>query len=79
MLAFGRYGISDDWSVGGYVQYQEQLSIFGMIQQWGTSLGYLTLDIAYSDDQFSGTGWATAFEWSSDANYLRLKRSLIVT
>ena len=68
-LGYLRYGLSDKWTLGGYLQYQERLSVAGLVQQWGTSLGYLTLDVAASDDSFDGDGWASEFEWSSDALY----------
>jgi len=69
VLGYLRYGLNDKLTLGSYLQYQEKLKVFGFIQQWGTSLGYLTLDVAGSKDEIGDTGWAKQFEWSSDARY----------
>ena len=68
-IAYIRYGMNDKLTLGSYLQYQEKLKIFGFIQQWGTSVGYLTLDLASSRDELGNNGWGKQFEWSSDATY----------
>lgn len=66
---FYRRGLSDNFTLGGNLQYSDAASMAGAEMVWGSEWGTLGGDVAFSQLDASGSGWAV------NVSYERLVQS----
>lgn len=57
-LGFYRYGLSEDLTLGANFQYAEDASLLGAEAVWGSPFGTIGGDVAVSNLDTAGSGWA---------------------
>jgi outer membrane usher protein len=68
-LLYLRYGVSQQYTLGSYLQFQNNRQVGGMIMQTSNSLGLWSLDVSTASDDIVGNDYATRLELVSNAIY----------
>lgn len=69
LYGFYRYGYSEKLTIGPYFHYQNARKIGGLMMQFGSALGPVTVDVSRSHDEIIGGGNAMRLELIGNPTY----------